>query len=194
MKYIFIILFSLLSYSGFSQGLFALTYDISVPLGETSDYTGKTSFRGFGMEGKSFISNNVALGGSFAWQTFYESEGVQTITEGTTTVTGTPYKYINSFPFLVTGNYFLNNEDEVRAYFGGGLGMYHIIQRTDMGLYSVEDKNWHFGLAPEVGIIVPVGYSTSYFLVNLKYNYAFKANDSVNHSYLGINVGFAFGS
>ncbi|MCD4735620.1 MAG: hypothetical protein K8R53_06220, partial [Bacteroidales bacterium] len=102
-------------------------------------------------------------------------------------------RYINSYPFLVTAHYYLGDYDASRAFLGAGVGAYRIIQRTNVGIYGIEDKNWHFGISPEAGIILPVSFETSLF-VSLKYNHAFKAKDTIDFSYFSLHVGFAWGS
>ena len=62
--------------SAMAQSMFSITYDMSLPMGETSDYVGQFSARGFGFEGRSFLSDNTAIGGSFGWHVFYERLGV----------------------------------------------------------------------------------------------------------------------
>ena len=61
---------------------------------------------------------------------------------------------------------------------------------------ALEENNWHFGMAPEIGLMFP-GYS-SIFFINLRYTYAFKAgqtvggNEGTDWQYFGLNVGVAF--
>jgi len=63
---------------------------------------------------------------------------------------------------------------------------------NEMGLWMTEQKNWHFGLAPEIGVLIPVGFSSN-INVSVKWNYAFKADDSINYNWFGFNIGYAFG-
>jgi hypothetical protein len=62
-KIIYIIsIIALLSSSGFSQSLFSVSYDIGLPMGNTSDYIGNPSFRGCGIEARAFINDNLTYG------------------------------------------------------------------------------------------------------------------------------------
>jgi opacity protein-like surface antigen len=178
----------------FAQGLFSISYDIGVPLGQTTDYIGAPSFRGFGVEGRGFITDNLSYGGSFNWAVFYEEIGPQKwegAIEETGTVYGTQYRYINSFPLMATMHYYFGDWNTTRLYLGGGLGAQKIDQRTDFGLYTVDDKNWRFGLAPEVGVLIPVNFNSS---INLaaRYQYALNAGDQDAVSYLTFKIGLAF--
>jgi outer membrane protein W len=175
-----------------AQSLFSITYDMSLPMGETGDYISQFSARGFGFEGRSFLSDNTAIGGSFGWHIFYESTGNQTFEEDNLAVNGTQYRYINSFPMFVTAHYHTADDGDTRIYFGGGLGVVRVRQRTEMGLYVVENNSWSFGFAPEVGVLIPINFNNALNL-SAKYHYALKSGDvDINVTYLTFKVGFAF--
>ena len=193
-RYIYIIAFLLItSSSAFAQGLFSISYDIGLPLGSTTDFIGAPSFRGFGVEGRGFITDNLSYGGSFNWAVFYEEFGPDqwNIEGDTRTAYGKQYRYINSFPLMATMHYYFGEWDETRVYAGAGIGAQKIDQRMDFGLYTINDNKWRFGFAPEVGVLIPVNFNTSINL-SAKYQYAVKAGDSDAVSYLNIKIGFAF--
>ena len=193
-RYIYLIsLFTLISFGAFAQGMFGISYDIGLPVGGTTDYIGQASFRGFGIEGRGFIKDNFSYGGSFSWAVFYEEVGPDQFEEedGNRTVYGKQYRYINSFPLMATMHYYFGEWNTTRLYAGGGIGAHIVNQRTDVGLYVVKDEKWRFGLAPEVGVLIPVNFNSSLKL-SAKYQYAVKAGDSDAVSYLSFNIGFAF--
>ncbi len=195
MKYILTLIFALvISAACYSQGLYTLDYNISYPVGKTGDFTRNTSFRGFTFEGRGFISDNFSLGGLFNWTTFYEELDGASFTYETATITGNQYRYINAFPFLFQAHYYLGlDENKLRAYLGGGLGAYIIIQRVNMGIWSMEYNKWHFGFSPEAGVLIPVSMSTQ-INISLRYHYAFKAKDTIDYSWFGLSVGFVWGN
>lgn len=194
MKYIVtVIAVAFLTIATQSQGLYSLTYTMGFNAGESADYISNASFRGFSFDGRGFISDQVSIGGFFNWQTFYQELAGETYVDGTSTVTATQYRYINAFPILLQAHYYLGTDEyEPRAYFGAGLGTYKVEKRTDIGVWSVEDDHWHFGMSPEVGLLYPVGMG-SYFNINLKYHYVFGVDDSIDYSWFGLGVGFAWG-
>jgi opacity protein-like surface antigen len=193
-KYIYLlVVFALISTSSFGQGMFGISYDIGIPMGGTSDYIGAASFRGFGIEGRGFITDNLSYGGSFNWATFYEEFGPEewNVEGDTRTAYGKQYRYINSFPLMATMHYYFGEWDATRLYAGAGIGAQKIDQRTDVGIYTIDDKKWRFGVAPEVGVLIPVNFNSS-INVSAKYQYAVKAGDSDAVSYLSFKIGFAF--
>ncbi len=64
--------FSVAVFGQYKGGLWSYTYDMSFGLGETSDFIGAASFRGFSLAGSGFVTDQISLGGSFGWHTFYE--------------------------------------------------------------------------------------------------------------------------
>ena len=194
MKYILIIVTAvLISSASYSQSLYSLNYTMSFGMGETADYISSPSFRGMTFEGRGFVSDQFSLGGLFTWSTFYEKLAGATVSEGTMTLTGTQYRYINAFPILFQGHWYSNTDQyEPRIYLGAGLGPYKINQRTNLGVYSIEERNWHFGISPEVGLLFPISMDTQ-LNISVRYHYVFKAKDTIDHSWLGLSLGFAWG-
>ena len=195
-RYIYITgIIVLFSTGAFAQGMFSISYDIGVPVGGTSsDFISAPSFRGFGVEGRGFITDNLSYGGSFNWAVFYEEFGPQEWDDpenDSRTAYGKQFRYINSFPLMATMHYYFGEWDATRLYAGGGLGAQKIDERTDMGLYTVNSKKWRFGFAPEVGILIPINFNSSLNL-SAKYQYAVKVGDAAAVSYLNFKIGLAF--
>jgi len=194
MKYIVTIIIALLiGTAAYSQAIYSLNYTMSFTSGETHKYIQNASFRGLTFEGRGFVSDRVSIGGLFTWTTFYEKLGGASYTDETTTITGTQYRYLNAYPLLVQAHYYLGTDPyDPRVYLGGGLGAYKMNQRTNIGVWSLERNNWHFGLSPEVGVLFPISMDTK-LNVSFRYHYVFKAKDTTDHSWFGLSVGFAWG-
>lgn len=194
-KYLYLIgIISIISTSSaYSQGMFSVSYDIGVPMGGTTDLIAAPSFRGFGIEGRGFITDNLSYGGSFNWAVFYEEFGPDewTLEDESRTAYGKQFRYINSFPIMATMHYYFGEWDETRIYAGSGIGVQKVDERLDMGLYTVDNKNWRFGFAPEVGILIPVNFNSAINL-SAKYQYAVKVGDRPAVSYLSFKIGLAF--
>ena len=188
MKRLFIVLFTFITINAIGQSMHGISYNTSLTIGETNDYISRFSWRGFGIDGKYFINDNMTLGWTTGWNTFYEPVS-GSFTEGTQTLTGTQYRYINTIPILMTYNFFLNEDGEIQPFFGIAAGTYWIERKTTAGLFSSTKDNWHFGLTPEVGILFPMNLQSNFY-VTVRYNNAFPSNDSITYSYLGFNFGF----
>jgi outer membrane protein W len=203
MKTIFSIIISLfISVQVFAQDdHFGMSWDITVPLGETSDYISETSFLGFTMQWRKFVTPNVSLGASFSWNVLdsrsfetqefnFKPDGVDRQIAGA--LSGEQFRYLNSFPMVVEAAYYLGDpyESKVRPYGGLGVGVTPIQKRTEIGLVAITDTNWHFTLAPEIGILIPLDQVDLFAAAN--YNYAFKANNSIDYSFITFNIGLMF--
>ena len=167
-----------------------LEYQVSIPLNETADFTGKTSFRGVGVEIRKITSEHVSIGGYFGWQVFND-DGVSQTTIEQLTVTGGTFRYINVFPLMVNAHYYLGNPGGLRLFGGLNGGAYVVERRVEVNLYAINDNQWQFGFAPELGIAKRMGWSTTGF-INAKYNYGFEAGGNDAISYLSFGVGLAW--
>ena len=193
----------MLSANLFAQDLLTgLTYSISIPTGETSNFISNTSFKGLSIDLRKFFSHNASIGFLVGWSTF-EEETNKAISTSIGTVTGEQSRLINSFPVMITTHYYFGEGREFRPFIGIGVGMYYFyhqlehilgytLESTDSNL---ESSKWHFGVAPEAGFVYLV--ESVYYFVNVRYNYAFSAENeitkiSTSQSYLTFNIGFAF--
>lgn len=181
------------------DGIFALTYNMGIPAGGSNDNTGqgsydyisKFSFRGFGIDGRGFVSDNVSLGGTFSWNVFYEEVEDGSYEFGNQTISGKFYKYVNAYPINFTAHYYFNDYDApIRWHAGLGVGTTKINMETEFGAYQISHNEWHFNMTPDVGMLIPMSYRTNVFF-SARYNYAFK-NDGIDFGYFGFNIGFAW--
>ena len=191
MKYITIILLIILSSAAVQaqSSLFGMTYDVSIPTGETEKLISGIQWRGMGLEGRWYTSKNTSLGFAWDWNVFQEVV-LTTANRENLTVTGNQVRNINAFPFLMTGHFYFQGGAVVQPYFGLGAGVYFVKKRLNIGILSLDEDTWQLGLAPEVGFLFPMDMGFN-LLLKLKYNYAFDAGKGDAVSYFGINVGFA---
>lgn len=177
-------------------------YGMSFAMGETAEFAGDASFRGFTIEGRGFISDNVSIGGMWSWEVFNEIKRdlpPQPIYDDNGTYigdeTGTPYTYLNTMPLMVNGHYYLGDYGGVRTYFGLGLGIVYVEQRKDVGFFTEQTNSWRFGMQPEVGVFVPFGLSSAGIDVRLGYRWTSGAEsryETFPISMLNLTVGFGF--
>ncbi len=187
MRKLIILIILLCPVTALGQNMYGVTYNMALPLGQTSGFVNSFSARGLGFEAKYMLDDNFIAGFGGGWNVFYEKEE-GSFQDGTQTITGTRYKYLNAFPLMITFDYSYILSDLIRPFGGLGFGAYWIEERTELGVYSESTDNWHLGLAPEVGILIPINYTTSIYST-FKYNIALKSGDSMMHQYLGLNIG-----
>lgn len=167
-----------------------LDYQVSTPLGDTKDFVSKTSWRGIGVEIRKFTTANVSIGGYFGWNVFNDDGKSQTTVEKVT-VTGGTFRYVNVFPLMANAHYYLGNPGGIRFFGGINGGAYVVERRLEISTFAINDNQWQFGFAPEIGIGKRMGWSTTGF-INAKYNYGFEAGGNDAISYLSFGIGLAW--
>ena len=203
MKFKHIITFIiLLSVSSFAQEFISdFTWNFGFPVSNMKEYVKENSYKGFGIEGRRFLNKNLSAGLFFGWNIFDERVDKPIEIDGENyggTVSGIQIRYVNSFPMMANMHYYFGKRKDFRFYLGANAGIYYILQRLDLGVWRLDSDNWHFGLAPEAGILIPLDNGQTHIIVNVKYNYAFDSGtglgkkDDNYYSYWGINFGFAF--
>jgi len=60
--------------SSFGQGggVWNFDWNMGFPMGDTKDFIGQPTFRGFSIEGRSYVTENITVGGIAGWSVFYE--------------------------------------------------------------------------------------------------------------------------
>ena len=169
----------------------SLMYSTGLAVGETNDFIGNYSWRGVAFESNWFVGDQFSLGFYAGWNVFFEKTTGE-FREDTRTLSGTQQRYLNMFPILFDTRFHLGEDYATRPYFGLGVGTYRARQRTEMGVFYSENNEWQFGLAPLIGVLLPVGNIA--LNPSIRYNFAFATNNSgsMDRSYLAINVGVAW--
>ncbi len=175
------------------NGIGGFTYDISVPVGETGEFTRGTSFRGLGVEARWFRGEHTAVGFTWHWNVFHEQlDGTWQVKNGD--VTGHQFHRVYSSPVLLTYYYQWGDARYGKGtmyYVGLGAGAYWIEKRLEFGTGVYQTTNWHIGLCPEVGLYHGLSFG-AYLNLGVKYNHAFKSGDNTSHSYPSLCLGIAW--
>ena len=192
-------LFLFLSNKGFAADwLGIVTYQISMPTGDTEKFINDYSFRGFGLDFRAFANKNTTVGFATGWNVFHErtSKTIQLNTENPGAVTGVQDRVINAFPIMLNVHQYFGKRRDIRPYVGLSAGGFFMLQQFDIGIYSFEENEWQWGMAPEIGVIIPLKGNGS-IIINGKYNYAFTGDNpmggDINHEYWMLGIGYAWG-
>ncbi len=179
---------------GQGQWFGAATYEVSLPTGDAKKFTDATSFRGFGLDFRKSIKPATTVGLFLGWNVFHERIN-ETFPLKIGAVTGVQDRYINSFPMMLNVHRYFGREGSARPYAGLNAGGFIVTQRFDLGFASLQRDSWEWGVAPEVGVVIPLNYTTK-FMINGKFNYAFTgeaiAGNDFKLAYWGLNAGFVW--
>jgi opacity protein-like surface antigen len=171
------------------SALTSLSWDPSFPAGQTKDFIGKATWRSFGMDVKGFLTPQFTMGASFDWRLLNEvTDKIIEIEDGH--ASGSQTRRIYAIPLLLTSHYYLRsfkNYPRYIPYVGAGAGAYWIEEKLEIGVYTLQEKAWNFGLCVELGTLFQFSYG--YALLRLKYNYAFESDDVAPVSWWSVGIG-----
>jgi hypothetical protein len=200
MKYIKIILpLMLITFSTLSQNyMTGLSWSMGFASGKTTDFIGAPSFTGCSLEGHRLMSRTVSLGFETGWNILNE-QNADLITVNNTSISGQQGRYLNIIPVLLSASYYIKSSKSAKfvPFIRANVGTYYILQRFDIGVFTIDNDNWHFGVSPELGFM----YSTSKqisLLVNAKYNYAFDSgtrlggDETNDYAFYSLNLGITY--
>ncbi|MBN1559385.1 hypothetical protein JW998_04000 [candidate division KSB1 bacterium] len=136
--------------------LATINYNVAVPGQQMKPYINNTSLLGFGLDARKFVSPSVSLGASFGHQVFYWRSGEPASLENGFFTT-TQYRFLNTLPFMLSSHYYFHLANGMKPYLGAHVGGYYAWQRAEMGIVVKEDRKWRWGIAPEAGVLIPVG-------------------------------------
>lgn len=201
-KYIIAVI-ALVSCTSLAQEvLTSVTWNVGIPVSKLNQYTTGVSYRGFTLQARRFYGRENSIGISLGWNIFDE-KSTEPINldygQASGTISGTQVRTVNSFPILVGFDRFFGKQNDIRTFIGLNTGVYYILQRLNIGVYQIDNDNWHFGIAPEAGFNIPIE-GESGLLVGARYNYAFDSGTALGgaennfYSFWEINLGLSFSS
>ena len=171
--------------------LVGASYQFSIPIGETYNYTPPVSWRGIGLDVATFVRKDVAVGLAFGWNVFHENV-TSTVNIKGTDVSGNQDRTLNIWPTLANVRWFpkISSNRDIQPYIGANVGGYIIERYFAVGLTSLTETHYHFGLAPEIGVFIqnPVGA----VFINARYNMAFAAGGVPFQQFLAFSLGYAW--
>ena len=169
--------------------IWKMTYDVGFPFSSTKEYADQVSWRGVSFDVDRFVNDNLAVGLGFAWSVFLEKEADSYYERDLILLHGTQVRYINNIPMMARISWY-QPMDMFEPYFSLGIGTAWQETRREMGLFSSTGNYWHFALAPELGLVMPVG--NSYINAKVKYTHGFETSNGPALSYLSVGLGFAW--
>lgn len=184
-----------------SNSLFGISWNVGLPMGNTKDFVDKTSYSGVSFEGRTWLNREIAVGGMFGWGVFdlVTRDPIQIDKPNFGgTISGTQERWINTLPIMASGYYHFGKGDIV-PYVGANVGTYYIVSTFGIGTVAWESRNWHFGVAPEAGIMIALS-RTTFLLASARYNYAFDSGNNIAggddnaQSWVNLNLGLGFTS
>lgn len=205
-----LLLFAICSFIPLSNGLAqhhwygAATYQLGFATGDTKDFIEDMSWRGFGLDFRYTVQKEVSVGFVTGWNIFYQQvdETTQFTGENPGAITALSNRYTNFVPVMLNAHYYMGEKGKYRPYIGLAAGGYYVNQELQVGVATFINDSWEWGIAPELGIIIPVQRDLGIILAG-KYNFIFTEETlfegtsfekNVTNGYWGIQIGVAWQS
>jgi len=172
----------------------AAFWDLNVPMGSTTDFVKKVDPAGFGIEGRyhglvKAGPGNLGVGILVSWD-WMAQKSESSLVEGNVTLTGTQVRELSVTPLMGKVIYTFDQHKRFHPYVGFGLGPARVWRRLDIGIYRYLDESWHFAMAPELGLEIPLRNVVG--LVAARVNYLVQTKDDPQQLYLNFSVGLGF--
>jgi len=193
MKKSTILLFAFaLTASVHAQSLVSAQYAVGFGTGDLKEHASKPSFLGFAIDYRMMTNPNLGVGLEIAWNRFRGSqpEGPYAFDGGV--YTGKPYHKTTLFPVLLAVDYYFNPDgDGIKPFIGLGAGTIFSSRHTDFGGIEFDDKDRHFALRPEAGVLFNTSEHVK-FSVTCKYYHGFEASELEAQTYFALSLGVVF--
>ncbi len=174
------------------QNIYMIEYPIAFGVGDLGEFIDEPSFRGFNFGYRYLVDEEVAIGMDIGWQTFYEDRDLATYTDGTQSITGKQYRYMNMFTASAQVDKVFAPGSDLRPFVGIGAGTSYARRTVDMGQWSLEKDPWQFMLQPEAGVSLYLSNGNA-VLLSANYYWSFETQQLEAQSFLSLNIGYAFG-
>ena len=182
-----LLLLTLAPPAGAGQREFGVSWNIAMPLGDTADFTKNLSLRGITVDYHAFRSHTTSWGLNVGWTVFTENPDDTLVGDGYA-ITGQRWNYINAVPIYVSGFHYWGQKRQTSYFAGANLGAVWAEYRTTVGLYNFQDQAWHFAVAPEIGMRLPM--SSFLGFISLRYHLLMKSGEIDTQSWLELRIGF----
>ena len=189
---LFIVVFATTASAG--DWFYNISYNVAVPGRQMRPFINNTSFLGFNLDARKMVSPHASIGAAVGHQVFYwKTNEPMSLQNGF--FSGTPYRFMNTIPLMVNSHYYIGNSDRIKPFVGLNAGGFYAWQRSEMGIVVMEGRRWRWGIAPEFGVIVPVGQMKVNIGTKLSYlGLPGESNlgDPQKQMFFSFNVGLAF--
>jgi hypothetical protein len=144
------------------------------------------SFRGVTGEYSLRIIPQLSVGVSIGWNVFQDLK-TGTFEQENVAYTGSQGRSMEIVPLCGTIHYYLASRSNALPYAGVSLGGYHVTRATDYFWFTTTAEDWHFGVAPELG--VHHFFSNISLALSAKFNYLVETDETPEEMYFGFNIG-----
>lgn len=181
----------------------SLMWSVATPAGAFRSFVDETSASGMGLDVQWWVQDHISVGlvaGYNMWSDVYRNRTHHFQSgEYEAAMNGTQVHTVNAFTIMAGSRYVFGRSRDVRPFVGLAAGAVTSNQVLDVGFVEFNETNWHFGVAPSVGLLIPVSFQTMVDL-SARMSYGFPSGtplyDASTHAiaFWSINAGITFGN
>jgi len=176
------------------RSMVAFNYSYGITTASLNSFIPNQPFHGVNGDYRYFYKRNLSFGFHTGWNSFKRQFPRQVFETNKGTVSAIQTRFFYSFPLMVTAHYYLRSSKFIMPYIGGGLGPTLVNYSKWYSIVNFRDKSIQFGIAPEIGVIIP--FKKSGLGLNLagRYNEVFYSHEEIrNVRYFELIAGIYFG-
>lgn len=167
-------------------------WEMTLPVGSSADFASVFGVQSANFQFRYLGLGRASFGGLVAWDN-WSTKGDQTTTAGNVTIGGIQARGVHINPLYARAQLSLfdirdpsSNKIPV-PYAAFNLGGAYVVRRLDMGISALTADSWHWALAPEIGVELPL--SPLVFSVGGRFNYLFASGDGPEQLYFSFVIG-----
>jgi hypothetical protein len=165
------------------------TWATGLAIGDSYEFTPKYGFIGFNGEVMVHPRADVSVGLTSGYQLFLGQER-STVEAGDAALDAFQFRYLDTVPILAVGRYYVELSPIVSFFPALGIGTIYTNRVVDVGIVALYDDFWHFGVAPQVGLLFHTDGPDP--VVDVKYNVAVGGSESPTEMWFTAEVGLLF--
>lgn len=142
--------------------------DLSIPMGETSQFVSNVSLQGFSLDLRYFAWGNWGVGAQIAFSSLSEKTDEPLDWDGYV-FNAVQVREQSFMPMTLKGVYAWRDLEKFVPYVAAGLGASRTVQRVHVGWSELSEASWHFLMVPEVGAYLSVGPTVLFANARLNY-------------------------
>lgn len=180
--------------SAAQEQYFYLSLDVNKPLSNTS-WINESASKGARAGFRSFITDRISAGLDVGWSTFEQYVPTETRQTGNGAITSDYFRYIYSYSFVASGQYYfpVGDKDRFYPYVGIGVGANTNEYVLYYNIYQDAERKWGFLARPEAGVLFRLTRDGSFGLMGaVHYDYSTNKSEKFNYDQF-TTVGFQLG-
>ena len=165
------------------------TWSTGIAIGDSHEFTPKYGFIGFNGEVMYHLASSITVGVASGYQLF-TGQVRETIESDNAAINAYQFRYLDVVPIFAVGRYYLDISNDLTLTGGLGLGTVYTNRVVDISIVAVHEDTWHFGLAPQIGVLVHTPGPDG--VVDVKYTYAPGGSEVPTEMWFSAEIGLLF--